>query len=115
MRNSYYNSEPYVPKGMGELRDLLASMILGAPNFRDKSGYFPDRGAESEFFALNEALKRIRDKIGEDNYQKAIELSARARVHFAADPEDKSDDGIKGRDCLLDIETILKSARPRRR
>lgn len=112
---SYRSKEPFVPKSIGEINDLIACMILSAPTFRDKSGYFPDRNAESEFTELNEGLKVVRKRIGEEGYQKAIELSARARAHFEADPEDKTEDGIKGRDCLMDIEEILKAAGRRKR
>jgi len=109
------NPEPYIPKTKGEIMDFLASMILSAPKFIDKSGYFPDQNIDTEFFALNEGLKAITKKIGEENYSQALELSAKARAHFEADPEDKTDDGIKGRDCLMDIEEILKKAGRRKR
>jgi hypothetical protein len=90
-------------------------MILSAPNCRDKSGYFPDRSAETEFFELDAGLNVVRKKIGEESYRKALELSRKARAHFEADPEDKTEDGIKGRDCLMDIEEILKAATRRKR
>ena len=115
MTSSYFNLEPYIPTTTGEIYDFLGSMILGAPTFRDSSGFFPNRNAESEFFALNEGLKAIRKKIGEDNYERALELSAKAKAYFEADPEDKTEDGIKGRDCLMDIEEILKAANRRKR
>lgn len=112
---SYRNPEPYIPKGIGEIMDFIGSMILSAPKFRDKTGFFPDRNAESEFFALNEGLKAIQVKLGEESYQKVIDLSRKAKAHFEADPEDKTEDGIKGRDCLMDIEDILKAAGRRKR
>jgi hypothetical protein len=109
------NPEPYIPKTRGEIFDFLASMILGAPTFIDKSGYFPDQNMDTEFFALNEGLKAIKKSMGEENYSQAVALSAKARAHFEADPEDKTDDGIKGRDCLMDIEEILRKAGRRKR
>ena len=112
---SYRNPKPYIPSTKGEVVDYLASMILGAPKFKDKTGYFPDQDIDSEFHALNEGLKALRKKLGEEAYQSAVELSQQARSHFEADPEDKTDDGIKGRDCLMDIQDILKTAGRRKR
>jgi hypothetical protein len=111
----YRNPEPYVPKTKGEIWDFLGSMMLSAPTFIDKSGYFPDRNLESEFFALNEGLKAIRKQTGEENYQKLADLSARMRAHFEADPEDKTDDSVKGRECILEMEDILRAAGRRKR
>ena len=54
----------------------------------------------------------IRDR----NYQALVALSDKMRAHFEADPEDKTEDGIKGRDCIIEMEEILKaSARPKSR
>lgn len=109
------NPEPYIPNTKGEFLDLLASMILSAPTFIDKSGHFPEQDIDTEFFALNAGLKAIKKSLGEDDYTQAVELSAKARAHFEADPDDRTDDGIKGRDCLIDIEEILRKAGGRKR
>jgi hypothetical protein len=100
----------YIPKTKGEIWDYLGAMMLSSPTFVDKLGYFPDQNIESEFYALNEGLKAIRKQVGEENYQKLAELSARMRAHFEADPEDKTEDTIKGRECILEMEDILRSA-----
>lgn len=115
MNSPFYNHEPFIPNGIGEINDMLSAMILGAPTFEDKSGYFPDRNAETEFFALNEGLRRIQRKIGDERYLKVIELSNKAKAHFQADPEDKTEDGIKGRDCLMDIQETLRDSNRRQR
>ncbi|MCJ2186776.1 hypothetical protein [Novosphingobium beihaiensis] len=101
---------PYIPKSISELMDLLGWMILHSPKFEDDSGHFPGQSIDTEFFALNEGLKSIRKKVGEENYQKLAELSEQMRVHFEADPEDKTEDGIKGRDCIMDMEDILRAS-----
>lgn len=90
-------------------------MMLSAPTFRDKTGYSPDRNIDTEFFALNEGLKTIRKKVGEENYQALVALSDRMRAHFEADPENKTGDTIKGRDCILAMEDILKASAWRKR
>ncbi|CAN5128531.1 hypothetical protein BH10PSE13_BH10PSE13_21970 [soil metagenome] len=100
---------PYIPKTIGEIMDLLGSMMLGAPTFKDKSGLFPARNIDTEFFALNESFKAIRKKAGEERYAALLALSDRMRAHFEADPEDKTQDGIDGRDCILEMEELLKS------
>ncbi|MCJ2178994.1 hypothetical protein [Novosphingobium album (ex Hu et al. 2023)] len=104
----------YIPQNISELMDLLGWMVLKSPKFEDDSGYFPGQNIDTEFFALNEGLKAIRKKVGEENYQKLVELSDRMRAHFEADPEDKTEDGIKGRDCIMDMEEIIRASNRRK-
>jgi len=106
--------KPYIPQTIGEIMDLLGSMILSAPTFKDKTGYFPDRNINTTFFALNEGLKTIRKKAGEDNYQALVALSDKMRAHFEADPESKTEDVIKGRDCITEMEDLLKASARRK-
>ncbi|MCJ2178992.1 hypothetical protein MTR64_10480 [Novosphingobium sp. 2580] len=113
--SSIRSNKPCIPQGTGEIMDMLGSMILSSPTFKDKTGYFPQRDINTQFFALNEGLKTIRKKVGEENYQKLVELSARMRAHFEADPEDKTEDGIKGRDCIMDMEDIIRASNRRKR
>ena len=114
--SSYRSTKPYIPQGISEIWDFLGAMMLSAPTFKDKTGHCPDRNVDTEFFALNEGLKTIRKKVGEENYQALVALSDKMRAHFEADPEDKTEDGIKGRDCIIEMEEILKaSARPKSR
>jgi hypothetical protein len=100
---------------MGEVRDFLGSMVLGAPRFIDKSGFFPNRNVNSEFFALIEGFKTIQRRLGEDNYEKVVALAQRAKALFAADPDDKTGDTAKGLECLFEIEDILKAVSRRKR
>jgi hypothetical protein len=94
--------------------DFLGSMMLSSPKFKDKTGYFPDRNIDTEFFALNEGLKAIRTKVGEERYHALVALSDKMRAHFEADQEDNSEDGIKGRDCIIEMEDILKASARRK-
>lgn len=89
-------------------------MMLSSPIFEDKTGYFPEQDIDTEFFALNEGLKTIRKKVGEENYQALVALSAKMRAYFEADPEDKTEDGLKGRDCIIEMEDILKASARRK-
>jgi hypothetical protein len=86
-------------------------MMLGSPTFIDKTGYFSEQNIETEFFALNEGLKAMRKRFGEQNYQRLAELSARMRAHFEADPEDKTGETSKGRQCIVEMESILHAVR----
>lgn len=109
-RSSLRSNKPYIPTGMSEIWDFLGSMVLSSPTFVDKTGYFPEQNLKSEFFALNEGLKTIRERVGEDRYAQLVELSNRAQAYFEADPEDKDPDN-RGRKCLFEMEEILKAAR----
>jgi hypothetical protein len=100
---------------MGEVRDYVGSMVLGAPRFIDKTGFYPDQDVNSEFFALIEGFKTIQKRLGEDNYQKVVALAQRAKALFEADPDNKTGDTKKGRECLFEIEDILKAASRRKR
>lgn len=110
----YKSAQPYIPQSISEIMDLLGCMMLSSPTFKDKTGYFPNRNIETEFFALNEGLNAVRTKVGEENYQALVALSDKMRAHFEADPEDKTEDGIKGRDCIIAMEDILKASARRR-
>jgi len=98
----------YIPETVGEVMDKLASMMLGSPKFEDHSGYFPEQSLDTEFYALNEGLKLLRKKLGEERFQTLIALSDRMRAHFEADPEDKTDDAIKGREIILEMRELLR-------
>lgn len=105
---------PYIPQSISDVMDLLGWMMLNSPRFEDDTGYFEGQNIDTEFFALNEGLKTIRKKVGEENYQALVALSNRMRAHFEADPEDKTEDGIKGRDCIIEMEDILKASARRK-
>lgn len=99
--------KPYIPQGVGELMDKLGSMMLSSPTFIDKTGFFHLDSIDTAFFALNEGLKTVRKKVGEEKYQALVDLSARMRAHFEADPEDETGEAIKGRELIHEMEDIL--------
>ena len=102
--------KPYIPNGVSEIRDLLGWMMLSSPTFEDKTGHFPGRNVETAFHALNESLQLIRGKLGEELYLKFMEMSDRMRAYFEADPENKTDDTLKGRDIIEEMESLLKQS-----
>lgn len=99
--------KPYIPQSIGEIMDHLASMMLDSPAFEDDSGYFPGRNIDTTFFELNEGLKVVRKKLGEERYTALAALSDRMRAHFEADPENKTDDTLKGRAIIHEMEDLL--------
>jgi hypothetical protein len=100
--------EPYIPQNVGDIMDVLAMMMLKSPKFIDGTGYFPGVNIDTAFLQLNEGLGVIRGKLGEERYLKLREMSDRMRAHFEADPDDKTDDCLKGRDIVLDMRGLLK-------
>ncbi len=99
---------PYVPKDINEIKDFLSRMMLSSPTFVDKTGYFPSQTLETTFSELNAGLRLNREKLGEERYLKLIEMSDRMRAHFEADPEDKTDDSLKGRAIIREMKDLLK-------
>ena len=102
--------KPYTPKGVSEIIDYLGMMMLSSPTFVDRTGYLPGRNIENTFSELNEGLRLIRGKLGDERYLKLVEMSDRMRAHFEADPEDKTDDSLKGRELIEEMETLLKQS-----
>jgi hypothetical protein len=88
-------------------------MMLKSPTFVDRTGYFPGKNLETTFYELNEALRLISGELGEDRYLKLIEMSARMRAHFEADPEEKTDDSLKGREIIREMGTLLRQKAPK--
>ena len=84
--------KPYIPKGISEIMDYLGMMMLDL---------------EMAFYELNEGLRLIRGKLGEERYRKLMEMSDRMRAHFEADPENKTDDTLMGRDIISEMEAVL--------
>lgn len=107
--------KPYIPQTIGEIWDLLGGMMLDSPTFIDKTGYFPDRNIDTEFFALKEGLKAVRKKLGEERYEKLVAMADRMKAHFEADPEDKTDDSLAGRQLIYDMEDVLQEVRRRKK
>jgi hypothetical protein len=99
--------KPYVPKDAGELLAYLAHMMLAAPTFEDKTGYLRRMNIDTTFFSLNEGFQAIREKLGEERYEKLRAMSDKMRALFEADREDKTGDTQAGRMLIHEMEDIL--------
>jgi len=84
--------------------------MLSSPTFADKTGYFPDRSIDSVFYQLNQGLWLIQGKLGEERFRRFMEMSNQMRAYFEADPENKKDDTLKGRDLIAEMEGLLKQS-----
>jgi hypothetical protein len=94
--------------------DMLGGMMILSPTFRDITGYFPGRNIDNTFYELNEGLRLLQPKLGDDLYLKLRDMSDQMRAHFEADPEDQTDDSLKGRDIILEMMDLLKQSRRKR-
>ena len=99
-----------IPQGFSEIIDHLGLMMLSSPTFADKTGYFPDRSIDSVFYQLNQGLWLIQGKLGEERFRRFMEMSNQMRAYFEADPENKKDDTLKGRDLIAEMEGLLKQS-----
>jgi hypothetical protein len=101
----------YIPSDVGEVLDQLNSMLLGAPKFLDKTGYFPYRNLDHVFQQLTEGLGNIRQTLGGERYRELMRMAAEIRALFEADPENETGEAWKGREIILKMEDIVKQAR----
>ena len=83
-------------------------MMLGAPTFKDRTGYFPKMDIDTEFAALNGGIEAVRKKVGEERYAALAALSQRMRQLFEADPEDKIGDAQAGWQLIHEMEDIMR-------
>lgn len=114
-RSTITNPGPYIPKTLGEIYDKLGGIVLHVPRkFKKKTGYFPETYLEADFYELNNGLELVREKLGEDNYAKAIDMSARAKALFEADPDMKTGQAEDGIVLLDEISDLIRDARRRR-
>ncbi|MCP3734088.1 hypothetical protein M9979_04255 [Sphingomonas sp. RP10(2022)] len=104
----------YIPGSLSEIYDMLGSMILGAPTFVDKTGYFPEHDIDYCFQQLTEGFAVVRSKLGEERYATLIGLAARAKALFAADPNGENGKTDEGYPVLFEMEEIIKDASRRR-
>jgi hypothetical protein len=98
--------KPFIPKDLNEIIERLNCMIITSPTF--VSQIFPNLNIDTEFYELNEGLRLSEGKLGQDLYLKLRDMSDQMRALFEADPEDKTDDSIKGREIILAMVDLIK-------
>jgi hypothetical protein len=109
--NSY---KPYVPETLSELMDQVVPMMGDAPNFKDDTGYFPRKNIDSEFYALIEGFGKVRDKVGEDRYAKALDIAARMKAIFLEAEDENDPKTMQGIYLIHELIDIIDEVRARR-
>ena len=104
----------YIPQSVGDVVDQLSSKMLSAPKFKSRLPWAFEENIDTNFYELNEGLKIIRSKLGDETYARLVEMSDRMRPHFEADPEDRTEDGLKGRELIDEMTDILRASRRRK-
>jgi hypothetical protein len=102
------------PQDLGELWDRLGWMMLNAPKFlRDESlaMLMPERNLATTMFELREGLGNVRRQLGEERYHTALKMADRMQTLFEADPDQKTGEARQGREVILEMENLLKTAR----
>jgi hypothetical protein len=99
--------ENYVSDNLPEVVALLGMMMLASPTFLSKGEIFPDRNIHTVFAALNAGLDQAKDDLGAEKHELLLAMSARMRAHFEADPEDKTDDSLQGRELIDEMIDVL--------
>ncbi len=100
-----------VPKNVPELLEILSSMLVSAPKFVDKTGYFPYRNLDYVFRQLNEGLNFNRPTLGEERHHELTRMPDQMRALFEADPEDKTGETLEGCKIIHQMEDILRQVR----
>jgi hypothetical protein len=81
-------------------------MLLSAPKFLDKTGYFPYQNLDHVFQELLEGLNLNRPKLGDARYRELVRKSDQMRALLEADP-----DTLKGCKIIHEMEDILRQVR----
>jgi hypothetical protein len=104
----------HIPQNIPDLLDLLTSMLLSAPKFKDRTGYLPFLNLDYVFQELHEGLNHNRQTLGDERYHQLMEMSGRMRALFEADPEDKTGETLQGCKIIHAMEDMLREVRRKR-
>jgi hypothetical protein len=85
----------------------LDYMMLSAPTFKEKTGYFPRENVDTAFFSLNEGLKLVREELGEACFATLMAMSDKMRALFESDPDAKTGQTQAGRLLVQEMDDIL--------
>ncbi|MDT8760995.1 hypothetical protein MZO42_20035 [Sphingomonas psychrotolerans] len=99
--------KPYIPQTAGEVVELLGSMVLDAPKFEDES-YFAGMSIETEYFALDEGLKVIKAKLGEERYTRLVKMALVTKEKFLRAREGDAEELVAGRNILIEMIEMLQ-------
>lgn len=100
--------KPFTPRDVGEISELLSMMMLNAPTFEDPTGFFEGRNVETVFPELEEGLTLSRWELGQERYDRLLEMSRTIRTLFEADPLDQNGKTSEGRKLINEMRAILR-------
>lgn len=112
--NKFIKRAPYTPVTLSEIYDYLAGTLGRSPTFVDETDFYSIGGIDTEFSVLANAFGNVRRKLGEERYAKLIELAARAKALFLADPNNDNGKTLEGCKLIWEMEEIIQDARKRR-
>lgn len=112
--SSYRNPKAYIPQGMSEIYDFLSIFIGYAPTMKDPSGRYLEDNVDTQFDRLVQSFGVVRSKLGEERYTRLIDLAARTKAHYLADPDDTNGRTMEGIKLVWEMEEIIQDARKRR-
>ena len=98
-----------VPGTISELSDLLATIVLRAPELQVGLGFPSYRNLNYIFTQLTLGLDANRARLGEARFLELTRMKDEVRALFEADPDDKT--GEMHRGCLMinDMDEILRT------
>jgi hypothetical protein len=99
-----------VPQDLRELLEFAVSVLSSAQMFADKTGYFPHQNLDYVFRQLFAGLSLNKPALGEQRYEKLIDMSDRMRALFEAEPEDKTGETLLGCKIIHQMEDMLRDA-----
>lgn len=109
--NFIRNTKPYIPSSLSAIYDFLATMLGEAPTFIDKTGFYPEQNIDTRFSQLTEAFGGVRNKLGEERYERLMSLSGRVKDLFLADPHDDNGKTLEGCKLIWEMEGIIRDVR----
>ena len=114
IESSYHNPNPYIPETLSELMDHVVPMMGDAPLFKSQSAYLPNQSIDTEFYSLVEGFGKVRDKIGEDRYAKAIDIAARMKAIFLEAEDENDPKTMQGIYLIHELMDLIDEVRARR-
>jgi hypothetical protein len=112
-RSPYFDpSKRHIPNTLSEREEFLASLLGGAPTFRDE--YFEFQNIDTEFEVYHQGLNLVRQRLGEERYAQMVAWGVEAKALFAADPDDKNGKTSQGFELLHKMEDLLGEVRSER-
>lgn len=105
---------PYIPETLSEVMDHVVPMMGDAPKFKDETGYFPRQNIDTEFYALIEGFGKVRDKIGDDRYAKAIDIAARMKAIFLEAENENDPKTMQGIYLIHELMDLIDEVRAQR-